>query len=150
MGIKSLGKCIPYIGRSPSLTGILFRDTIREAMKDNAPGAAKRRCPGNKTKIPRKNLTSQGVFQELHFDGHEKLSSAALKMGQVGISIYGSRDHVSGVACNLRAVPDARHAVVIGHVYLDLVLEFGGESFIFLHPLRLRSPYSYSPSSDGR
>ncbi|KAJ7921356.1 hypothetical protein B0H13DRAFT_2230598 [Mycena leptocephala] len=101
------------------------RDTIREAMKDNAPGAAKRRCPGNKTKIPRKNLTGQGVFQELHFDGHEKLSSAALKMGQVGISIYGSRDHVSGVACNLRAVPDARHAVVIGHVYLDLVLEFG-------------------------
>ncbi|KAJ7868284.1 hypothetical protein B0H13DRAFT_2558781 [Mycena leptocephala] len=101
------------------------RDTILEAMKDNAPGAAKRRCPGNKTKIPRKNLTGQGVFQELHFDGHEKLSSAALKMGQVGISIYSSRDHASGVACNLRAVPDARHAVVIRHVYLDLVLEFG-------------------------
>ncbi|KAJ6500212.1 hypothetical protein C8R47DRAFT_1317489 [Mycena vitilis] len=101
------------------------RDKIRDVMRDNAPGAAKMRCPGNKVKIPRKNLTAQGVFQELHFDGHEKLASAALKMGPVGISIYGCRDKATGLLCYIRAVPDARHSVVIGHVYLDLVLEFG-------------------------
>ncbi|KAJ7478048.1 hypothetical protein B0H11DRAFT_1726137 [Mycena galericulata] len=101
------------------------RDTIREVMKDNAPGAAKKRYPGNKDKIHRKNLTAQGVFQEVHCDGHEKLSSAALQMGPVGIAIYAFRDKGSGVACDLRAVPDARHAVVVGHLYLDLILEFG-------------------------
>ncbi|KAJ7715227.1 hypothetical protein DFH07DRAFT_1015377 [Mycena maculata] len=101
------------------------RDTIREVMKDNAPGAAKRRYPGTKDKVTRKNLTAQGVFQELHCDGHEKLGSAALRMGPVGIAIYGFRDKGSGTDCGLRAVPDARHAVVIGHLYLYLVLEFG-------------------------
>ncbi|KAJ6611237.1 hypothetical protein B0H10DRAFT_1809969 [Mycena sp. CBHHK59/15] len=101
------------------------RDTIREIMKDNAPGAAKRRYPGNKDKIPRKNLRALGVFQELHFDGHEKLSSAALQMGPVGLAIYGSRDQASGVACSLSCVPDARHSVIVGHLYLDLVLECG-------------------------
>ncbi|KAF8178853.1 hypothetical protein K438DRAFT_1604419, partial [Mycena galopus ATCC 62051] len=101
------------------------RNMIREVMKDNAPGAAKRRYPGSKAKIPRKNLTSQGILQELHFDGHEKLSRAALKMGPVGIAIYGGREKAAGLVCTLRAVPDARHAVVIGHVYLDTVIELG-------------------------
>ncbi|KAJ7074927.1 hypothetical protein B0H15DRAFT_792575, partial [Mycena belliarum] len=101
------------------------RDTIRAVMKDNAPGAAKRRYPGNKDKIARKNLTAQGVYQEFHCDGHEKLASSALKMGPVGISIYGFRDKGSGTAVTLRAVPDARHSVVICHLYLDQVEECG-------------------------
>lgn len=100
-------------------------------MKDNAPAAAKARYPGNKEKIVRKNLTAQGVFQEIHCDGHEKLSTAALKMGPVGISIYGYRDKGSTVVPHLVTVPDARHAVVIGHVYLDFVEEFGGQSIPF-------------------
>ncbi|KAJ7113473.1 hypothetical protein C8R44DRAFT_930096 [Mycena epipterygia] len=101
------------------------RDTIREVMQYNAPSGAKSRTPGNKVKIPRKNLTAIGVFQELHCDGHEKLATLALKMGPVGISIYGFRDKGAGIVADLRCVPDARHAVVIGHVYLDLVLEHG-------------------------
>lgn len=96
-------------------------------MQFNAPGGAKGRTPGNKVKIPRKNLTAIGVFQELHCDGHEKLATLALKMGPVGISIYGFRDKGAGIVADLRCVPDARHAVVICHVYLDLVLEHGGE-----------------------
>ncbi|KAJ6572927.1 hypothetical protein B0H10DRAFT_1839008, partial [Mycena sp. CBHHK59/15] len=100
-------------------------DTLRQVMKDNVPGAAKRRYPGNKDKIVRKNLTAQGVFQELHCDGHEKLASAALKMGPIGISIYSFRDKASGIVCTLEAVPDARQSVVVGHLYLDLVEEFG-------------------------
>ncbi|KAJ7441868.1 hypothetical protein FB451DRAFT_182093 [Mycena latifolia] len=43
-------------------------------MKGNTPATSKARYPGNK-RIVRKNLTAQGVFQEIHCDGHEKLSS---------------------------------------------------------------------------
>ncbi|KAJ6495490.1 hypothetical protein C8R45DRAFT_824118 [Mycena sanguinolenta] len=101
------------------------RDTVRQVMKDNAPGSSKARYPGNKEKIIRKNLTAQGVFQEVHFDGHEKLSSAALCMGPVGIAVYGARDKGSSVAASLVAVPDARQSVVVGHLYLDFIQEFG-------------------------
>ncbi|KAJ7133795.1 hypothetical protein C8R46DRAFT_1235384 [Mycena filopes] len=100
------------------------RDTIRQVIKDNAPGSSKARYPGN-SKVVRKNLTAQGVFQELHCDGHEKIATAALKMGPVGISIYGQRDKASGIIAQLVAVPDARHAIVVGHLYLDCVEEFG-------------------------
>ncbi|KAJ6474307.1 hypothetical protein C8R45DRAFT_935705 [Mycena sanguinolenta] len=100
------------------------RDTVRQVMKDNAPGSSKARYPGNKEKIIRKNLTAQGVFQEVHFDGHEKLSSAALRMGP-GIAVYGARDKDSSVAASLVAVPDARQSVIVGHLYLDFVQEFG-------------------------
>ncbi|KAJ6556661.1 hypothetical protein B0H10DRAFT_1967605 [Mycena sp. CBHHK59/15] len=85
------------------------RDTICQIIKDNTPGSSKARYPGNKEKIVHKNLTAQGVFQELHFD----------------LSIYGSRDHASGMVPTLVTVPDARQSVVVGHLYLDLVEEFG-------------------------
>ncbi|KAJ7604844.1 hypothetical protein FB45DRAFT_709929, partial [Roridomyces roridus] len=88
---------------------------VRQIMKDNAPGTSKQRYPGNKDKIIRTNLTVQGVFQELHCDSHEKLATAALRMGPVGISIYGFRDKASGLLCGLVAVPDARHSAVVGH-----------------------------------
>ncbi|KAJ7729856.1 hypothetical protein DFH07DRAFT_969376 [Mycena maculata] len=101
------------------------RDTIRQVMKDNAPGSSKMRYPGNKEKIVRKNLTAQGVYQELHCDGHEKLGSAALRMGPVGISVYGFREKAGGLVAHLVAVPDARQSVVIGHVYLDCVESTG-------------------------
>lgn len=98
-------------------------------MKDSAPGASKLRYPSNKEKIICKNLTAQGIFQELHCDGHEKLATAALRMGPVSIVIYGFREKAAGLVCDLKAVPDARHSVVVGHLYLDVVEEFGGKSF---------------------
>ncbi|KAJ7630047.1 hypothetical protein DFH06DRAFT_1140788 [Mycena polygramma] len=101
------------------------RDKVCQVMKDNAPAAAKTRYPGNKEKIIRKNLTAQGVFQEVHCDGHEKLASAALKMGPVGISIYSFREKATGLVAHLVTVPDARQSVVIGHIYLDFIEEFG-------------------------
>ncbi|KAJ7737607.1 hypothetical protein DFH07DRAFT_752991 [Mycena maculata] len=45
-------------------------------------------------------------------------------MGPVGTIIYSFRDKGSGTDCGLHAILDAQHAVVIGHLYLDLVLEF--------------------------
>ncbi|KAJ6474303.1 hypothetical protein C8R45DRAFT_1160581 [Mycena sanguinolenta] len=101
------------------------RDTVRQVMKDNAPGGSKARYPGNKEKIIRKNLTAYGVLQEVHFDGHEKLATAALRMGPVGISIYAGRDKGSGIVVTLVAVPDARQSGTVGHVYLDFIQDFG-------------------------
>ncbi|KAJ7257231.1 hypothetical protein B0H12DRAFT_1218504 [Mycena haematopus] len=101
------------------------RDTIRQVMKDNAPGASKARYPGNKEKIIRKNLTALGVLQEVHFDGHEKLSAAALRMGPVSIPIYAGRDKGSGVVPIVVAVPNARYSAAVGHIFLDFVEEFG-------------------------
>ncbi|KAJ7832305.1 hypothetical protein B0H13DRAFT_2256526 [Mycena leptocephala] len=125
------------------------RDTIRQVMKDNIPSE----------RIIRKNLTAQGVFQELHWDGHEKLSSATLTMGPVGIAIYGSRDKASTIVPCLVAVPDARHSAVVGHKYLDCVEEFGafalqltvdggsetGEMYAAHSALRLVHIQTYTP-----
>jgi hypothetical protein len=112
-----------------------LRDTIHQVMKDNAPGSSKDQYPGNKEKIIRRNLTAQGVFQELHFDGHEKLATAALRMGPIGISVYGAQDKGSGIVPILVAVPDARQSVVVGHIYLDLIEEFGGQYILTSLPL---------------
>ncbi|KAJ7180028.1 hypothetical protein C8R43DRAFT_941758 [Mycena crocata] len=91
------------------------RSVIREVMEVNNPAGAQTRTPSTKVKLPCKNLTAQqGVFQELHCNGHEKLSSAALMMGPG-----------SGIVVDLRAVPDAWHLMVVGHVYFDLILEYG-------------------------
>ncbi|KAJ7268994.1 hypothetical protein C8J57DRAFT_1066960, partial [Mycena rebaudengoi] len=40
-------------------------------------------------------LNAIGIFQEIHFDGHEKLSEKALQIGTgIGIDVYGAQDHV--------------------------------------------------------
>ncbi|KAF9069297.1 hypothetical protein BDP27DRAFT_1363426 [Rhodocollybia butyracea] len=54
--------------------GVLIpRDTVRAIMKDNYSEGAEIWFPGKKL--------GQGVFQEVHFDGHEKLCAKALRMG---------------------------------------------------------------------
>ena len=96
-------------------------------MHELDPLGAELRFPGRKDKIYRVPLKSEGVFAELHADGHEKFSAMALEMGPVGVPVYGFRDKWSGAVIHLRAVPNCRKAVVIGHVYLDLLEEFGGK-----------------------
>ncbi|KAJ7932261.1 hypothetical protein B0H13DRAFT_1593476, partial [Mycena leptocephala] len=67
-------------------------------------------------------LTDTGIYYEIHFDGHEKLNFKALRIGPVGIDIYGSRCHSS----SKMVVPNARCSSTVGHYYLDLVEENGG------------------------
>ncbi|KAJ6614263.1 hypothetical protein B0H10DRAFT_2266519 [Mycena sp. CBHHK59/15] len=62
---------------------------------------------------------------EIHFDGHEKLNFKALRMGPVGIDIYGSRCHSSSKMIKFLVVPNARCSSTVGHYYLDLVEENG-------------------------
>ena len=99
---------------------------IREAMFENDPEGADLRYPGARGKISRKTLHAHGVFHEVNCDGHEKFANFALGMGPVGIPVYGMRDKWSGVILSLVAVPNARKADVVGHVYLDFVAEYGG------------------------
>ncbi|KAJ7105543.1 hypothetical protein C8R44DRAFT_942644, partial [Mycena epipterygia] len=86
------------------------------------------------TKIPRSDkqrghLTDTGIYYELHFDGHEKLNFKALRMGPVGIDIYGSHCHSSSKMVKFLVVPNARCTSTIGHYYLDLVEKHGGKSY---------------------
>ncbi|KAK7014509.1 hypothetical protein R3P38DRAFT_2638165 [Favolaschia claudopus] len=102
------------------------RDTVRRLMADLDPGGAEIRYPGrNRTPKQRGHLTDTGVYYEVHFDGHEKLNFKALRMGRVGIDIYGSRCHSSSRMIKFLTVPNARCSSTVGHYYLDLVEDNG-------------------------
>ncbi|KAG7091747.1 hypothetical protein E1B28_008148 [Marasmius oreades] len=102
-----------------------YSDFIRGVMKDEYPEGAILRAPSNRFgKIPRGHHLVIGPWQELHGDGHEKLSSKALSMGPVGIDIYGFRQQV-GFIQKLVVVPNSRLANAIGHIHLDVIEEAG-------------------------
>ncbi|KAH9920494.1 hypothetical protein B0H21DRAFT_701959 [Amylocystis lapponica] len=100
------------------------RRTIREVMQLNEPNAVDEWYPGKK-KIPRAKLNAIGPFHEINCDGHDKLGSLALKMGPIGIPIYGMKDKWSGAILHLVVVPNNRLATTIGHVYLGFAESFG-------------------------
>ncbi|KAF9255698.1 hypothetical protein L218DRAFT_1032873, partial [Marasmius fiardii PR-910] len=84
------------------------------------------RFPGKKVPRPRGNLKlGDGIYQEIHADGHEKLNSKALRMGEVSIDQYGMRCHTSGYILLQQAVPNARCESTVAHLYLDLIEEYG-------------------------
>lgn len=94
------------------------------------------RDPTQKVKVPqcKGHLTGLGVFEELHLDGHEKLNWKALGLGRdVGIDIYGMKDHSSGTVVAEYVVPNARCEDTVAHCYLDMVEEYGGMLFESSH-----------------
>ncbi|KAJ6626634.1 hypothetical protein B0H10DRAFT_1941648 [Mycena sp. CBHHK59/15] len=102
------------------------RDTVRRLMADIDPDGAEARFPGHRRQPKQRgHLTDTGIYYEVHFDGHEKLNFKALRMGPVGIDIYGSRCHSSSKMIKFLAVPNARCSSTVGHYYLDLVEENG-------------------------
>ncbi|KAF8183565.1 hypothetical protein K438DRAFT_1599635 [Mycena galopus ATCC 62051] len=102
------------------------RDIVRGIAHTIDPGGAELRFPVKKTPFKvRGQLKAVGPMEEVHCDGHEKLGSKALRMGPVGIPIYGFRDHI-GMVLYLTVVPNDRNEETIGHVYLDFV-EVTGE-----------------------
>ncbi|KAJ8089941.1 hypothetical protein PM082_018519 [Marasmius tenuissimus] len=103
---------------------IIPRDEIRQIMKTFAPEGFILRRPGRHISLPRGKLLQLGPWQELHADGHEKLCSSALRMGPVGIAIYGFRQHVRKIEL-LVVVPDARKADAVGHLHLDVIEKNG-------------------------
>ncbi|KAJ6560679.1 hypothetical protein B0H10DRAFT_2169414 [Mycena sp. CBHHK59/15] len=107
------------------------RDTVRQIMSDIDPDGAETRFPGCR-RLPKQrgHLTDTAVYYELHFDGHEKLNFKALRMGPVGIDIYGARCHSSSKMIKFLVVPNARCSSTVGHYYLDLVVKDGGIVFV--------------------
>ncbi|KAJ6522522.1 hypothetical protein DFH09DRAFT_1421721 [Mycena vulgaris] len=95
------------------------RDTIRDAMLEHFEAGFNSRYPGKKkATIVRQSLSAIGPYHEIRTDGHEKLAALALKMGDIGLPIYGWKD--KWTADLLKAVvPDCRTAGAVSHLYLD-------------------------------
>ncbi|KAF6743850.1 hypothetical protein DFP72DRAFT_1079477 [Ephemerocybe angulata] len=103
------------------------RDRIRALFRSIAPEGAEKRAPGYKhTQIYRVPLMAYGPFHEISADGHEKLNAQALRMGDINFPIYAYRDKWSGYLLKIAVLPNTRTAAAIGHLYLDLVSEYGG------------------------
>ncbi|KAE9390278.1 hypothetical protein BT96DRAFT_833657 [Gymnopus androsaceus JB14] len=103
----------------------LFK-TVREIMLLNDPDGFDIRNPSRKPVVRCKgHLTGAGVFQEIHCDGHEKISSKALQIGAVGIVIYGMKCHSSGLIVAEQVVPNSQCEHTIAHRYLDMVEAYG-------------------------
>ncbi|KAF8995631.1 hypothetical protein BDQ17DRAFT_1392181 [Cyathus striatus] len=59
-------------------------------------------------------------------DGHDKLNTQALQMGDISLGIYGYRDKWSDTLLKLTLLPNLRSAAALGHIFLDLVCEIEG------------------------
>ncbi|KAJ7210766.1 hypothetical protein GGX14DRAFT_363137 [Mycena pura] len=89
------------------------------------PAGPARRFPAKRPPKVRSTLTDPAVYYEVHFDGHEKLNFKALCMGHASIDTYGARCHGSGYVLQMTIVPNARCAVTVGHLFLDLAESTG-------------------------
>ncbi|KAF8586207.1 hypothetical protein K439DRAFT_1557418 [Ramaria rubella] len=108
---------------SPELT-FGDRQVVWQIMHDNWDDQFDNRYPVGRSKPQRGHLTSVGPWHEISADGHEKIGVAALNMGGVGLPCYTFCDKWSGAPLRLVVVPNDHLAVVIGHVYLDLVEDY--------------------------
>jgi len=91
------------------------------------PAGFDSRFPGKRKALtPRTPLSSLGPFNEVSADGHEKLGQQALRMGDIGLPIYGYKDKWSDTLLKLSLVPSCRSPGTIGHLFLDFVQEYGG------------------------
>ncbi|KAJ7905018.1 hypothetical protein B0H13DRAFT_2233816 [Mycena leptocephala] len=103
------------------------RDEIRCLMHEWNPLGAEHLYPGHKKhKIYRHPLSALGPFHEVSSDGHEKISAQALKMGDVGLPIYGWKDKWTADLLKMNVVPNCRSNAAIGHLFLDFIEEYGG------------------------
>jgi hypothetical protein len=95
-------------------------------MREQFPDGFEKRFPGRKKDaIQRIALTALGPWHEISCDGHEKLNSQALQMGDISFPIYAYKDKFTSNAFDIRVVPNARNAGTIGHLTLDLVEKEG-------------------------
>ncbi|KAJ3780282.1 hypothetical protein GGU10DRAFT_279651 [Lentinula aff. detonsa] len=105
---------------------IIRNGQVWAIIHDNYPHGAEARFPGKQVPRPRGLLKlGEGIFQEVHCDGHEKMNAKALRMGPVSIDIYGMQCHSSGKILHEFVVPNARCSSTIGHIYLDFVSKYG-------------------------
>ncbi|KAJ7598179.1 hypothetical protein C8J56DRAFT_880841 [Mycena floridula] len=127
------------------------RDMVKMIQKALEPEGGAEKCrPGAKRVKARGSLTGLGIFEEVHCDGHEKLSVKSLRMGDgIGIEIYGIRDH-TGRIHNMIVVPNSRCSSTVGHVYLDFVDEHQEVGWMGAAQTTLRELFCPDISADER
>ncbi|KAJ3911553.1 hypothetical protein F5877DRAFT_85809 [Lentinula edodes] len=136
------------------------RDLVTKTMKVYFPEDFVKRFPGRRLiRQNRTQLQSIGPYRELHSDGHEKLTALAVKMGELGISIYGYKDRWSDNLLYLVCVPESRSAAAGGHIFLDFVTEVGcipiqlttdkGPEIGFQHAFMAALREAYAPDLDA-
>jgi hypothetical protein len=89
-------------------------------MRQVDPDGFEARAPTAR-KVHRTPLASLGPNDEWSGDGHDKLSG-------IGFPIWGVRDVWSGKWLALRVLPNNRLKNAVAYVWLDTVLEQGGEN----------------------
>ncbi|KAJ7021265.1 hypothetical protein C8F04DRAFT_1314842 [Mycena alexandri] len=106
---------------------MVTRDEVRRLMHEFNPLGAERRYPGyKKNRVYRHPLSALGPFHEVSSDGHEKIGPDALKMGDIGLPIYGWKDKWTADLLKIDVVPNSRTNAAIGHLFLDFIEEYGG------------------------
>ncbi|KAI1794272.1 hypothetical protein LXA43DRAFT_883738, partial [Ganoderma leucocontextum] len=102
------------------------RDELRAILHDHFDHEFDRRFPGrSRDLIPRVPLDCIGPMHQVHVDGHEKLSSQALRLGTVTLPIYGYKDLWGGYVLDLVVLPNVRLASTCAHLHLDFAETHG-------------------------
>ncbi len=106
------------------------RDETRLILHDFFDAEFSARSATTGRMIQRTPLDCIGPGHQVHCDGHEKLSAAALQMGSVSLSIYAYKDQFSSNCLHMRVLPNVRRSLIIGHAFLDWVEASGCESYL--------------------
>ncbi|KAG1764960.1 hypothetical protein EV702DRAFT_927335, partial [Suillus placidus] len=96
---------------------------IRQILHDHFDAEFDGRFVGSKDAIDRVPIVCLGPWHQQHAD--EKLCAQALRMWDITLPIYAFKDQFSTFVPYMRCLPSVRLSNVIGHVFLDLVEEYG-------------------------
>jgi hypothetical protein len=107
------------------LNVVYFSDETRTHLHDHFEHEFDKRMVGLKKGIVRVPLDCLGPWHQLHWDGHEKVGVQALNMGDVGLPIYAGKDQYSTFVPIMRVIPNVRLGETIGHLFLDMVEDYG-------------------------
>ncbi|KAI6032627.1 hypothetical protein F5J12DRAFT_795520 [Pisolithus orientalis] len=123
-----LPRCDPYVSYKHSLCIYLSSDFVCTVLACHAPDGLNAWFPRGK-QVRRSTLSAIGPNHQHHVDGFVKLNAQALRMGSVGLDIYGIKDQWSSFLLHLVVVPNHQLAVTIGHVHLDYITKYMGQCY---------------------
>ncbi|KAG8964758.1 hypothetical protein FRC00_001269 [Tulasnella sp. 408] len=105
-----------------ALNGVMIpRDRLRQILHDHFDDEFAHRFVGfAHDGIVRVPLDALGPWHKKNCDGHEKLNSQALGMGELGFGIYAAKDGYSSHCTAMRVMPNVRSEEAIAHFFLDM------------------------------
>ncbi|KAG9040709.1 hypothetical protein FS837_000281 [Tulasnella sp. UAMH 9824] len=117
-----------------ALNGTMIpRDRLRQILHDHFDDEFARRFVGfARDGIVRVPLNALGPWHKKNCDGHEKLNSQALGMGELHFGIYAAKDGYSSHCSAMRVMPNVRSEEAIAHFFLDMT-----EAYNYRIPIQL-------------